>query len=46
MAYGVKYRLEFDDDRYFPGEDIRGIADNSLDLLVVMVGIAALTRWL
>ena len=38
--------LEFDDDRYFPGEDIRGIADNSLDLLVVMVGIAAVTRWL
>lgn len=38
--------LEFDDDRYFPGEDINGLANNSLDLLVVMVGIAALTRWL
>jgi len=38
--------IQFDDDRYFRGEDVNGLADSSLDLLVVMVGIAAAMRWL
>jgi len=37
---------EFGTDAYFAGIDAAIYNDYSLDLLVVMVGIAALTRWL
>ena len=43
----VAYKhLEFDDEGYYQGPDISGVADNSYDLLVAMVSIAVLARWL
>ena len=43
----VAYKhLDFDDEGYYQGPDISGVADNSYDLLVAMVAIAVLARWL
>jgi len=38
--------LSFDDDEHFPGEDLSAYNDYSLDLLFVMVSVAAATRWI